>query len=256
MESVTNISIVAIVLVALTTTISGFFILKAAYERNKTILDMEKKELAFQKSLNQIHLQSIEEERIKIGSLLHDDLGQVLTLAWMQVQQLKTNPALLGKGNDNFEVLESLINTATEKCSNISTMLYPATLLRLGLFDGLHELILQIEQTSTLKIKYQYSYVELGPEETKHLFRIFQELLNNTLKHAKAQKVQLMIKPSAERIEFHYIDDGIGLDANTFIEGLGTHTIKARIEMLKGAVTNSNPKGNGFDFKFHIPINN
>jgi signal transduction histidine kinase len=105
MESVTNISIVAIVLVALTTTISGFFILKAAYERNKTILDMEKKELAFQKSLNQIHLQSIEEERIKIGSLLHDDLGQVLTLAWMQVQQLKTNSSLLGKGNDNFEVL-------------------------------------------------------------------------------------------------------------------------------------------------------
>jgi signal transduction histidine kinase len=256
MESVTNTAIVAIVIVALTTTISGFFILKAAYERNKTILDMEKKELAFQKTINQIQLNAIEEERIKIGSLLHDDLGQVLTLAWMQVQRLKTNTALLGKGNDNFEALETLINKASEKCSDLSTMLYPATLLRLGLFDGLHELILQIEQTSSLKIQYLYDYVELGPEETKNLFRIFQELLNNTLKHAKAQKVQLIIKPFPEKIEFKYTDDGIGIDANSFIEGLGTHTIKARIEMLKGAVANSNLKGNGFEFKFHIPLNN
>ncbi len=256
MESIANIFILAVVLVALITTISGFFILRVAYERNRAILDMEKKELAFQKSINQIQLNAIEEERIKIGCLLHDDLGQVLTLAWMQVQQFKGNSSLTATGNNNYDALETLINTASEKCSDISTMLYPATLLRLGLFDGLHELILQIEQTSSLKIQYQYSYVELGPEETKNLFRIFQELLNNTLKHAKAQKVQLIIKPSAEKIEFHYIDDGIGLGANSFIEGLGTHTIKARIEMLKGAITNSNPKGNGFDFKFHIPINN
>ena len=256
MESLINYVIFAIFAIATITTISALFIIRTFILRNKTLLDIEKKEIAFQKSINQIQLNAIEEERIKIGSLLHDDLGQVLTLAWMQLQRLKTNPALLGKGNDDFEVLETLINTATEKCSDISTMLYPATLLRLGLFDGLHELILQIEQTSSLKIQYQYRYVELGPEETKHLFRIFQELLNNTLKHAKAQKVQLIIKPSAEKIEFHYIDDGIGLDANSFIEGLGTHTIKARIEMLKGTVTNSNPKGNGFNFKFHIPINN
>lgn len=255
MESIANIFILAVVLVALITTISGFFILRVAYERNRAILDMEKKELAFQKTINQIQLNAIEEERIKIGSLLHDDLGQVLTLAWMQLQRLKTNPALLGKGNDNFEVLETLINTASEKCSDLSTMLYPATLLRLGLFDGLHELILQIEQTSSLKIQYLYDYVELGPEETKNLFRIFQELLNNTLKHAKAQKVQLIIKPFPGKVEFKYTDDGIGIDENSFIEGLGTHTIKARIEMLKGAVTNSNPKGNGFEFKFHIPLN-
>lgn len=256
MESIANIFILAVVLVALITTISGFFILRVAYERNSAILDMEKKELAFQKTINQIQLNAIEEERIKIGSLLHDDLGQVLTLAWMQVQRLKTNTALLGKGNDNFEALETLINKASEKCSDLSTMLYPATLLRLGLFDGLHELILQIEQTSSLKIQYLYDYVELGPEETKNLFRIFQELLNNTLKHAKAQKVQLIIKPFPEKVEFKYTDDGIGIDENSFIEGLGTHTIKARIEMLKGAVTNSNPKGNGFEFKFHIPLNN
>lgn len=255
MESIANIFILAVVLVALITTISGFFILRVAYERNRAILDMEKKELAFQKTINQIQLNAIEEERIKIGSLLHDDLGQVLTLAWMQLQRLKTNPALLGKGNDNFEALETLINKASEKCSDLSTMLYPATLLRLGLFDGLHELILQIEQTSSLKIQYLYDYVELGPEETKNLFRIFQELLNNTLKHAKAQKVQLIIKPFPGKVEFKYTDDGIGIDENSFIEGLGTHTIKARIEMLKGAVTNSNPKGNGFEFKFHIPLN-
>ena len=255
MESIANIFILAVVLVALITTISGFFILRVAYERNRAILDMEKKELAFQKTINQIQLNAIEEERIKIGSLLHDDLGQVLTLAWMQVQRLKTNTALLGKGNDNFEALETLINKASEKCSDLSTMLYPATLLRLGLFDGLHELILQIEQTSSLKIQYLYDYVELGPEETKNLFRIFQELLNNTLKHAKAQKVQLIIKPFPGKVEFKYTDDGIGIDENSFIEGLGTHTIKARIEMLKGAVTNSNPKGNGFEFKFHIPLN-
>lgn len=256
MESIANIFILAVVLVALITTISGFFILRVAYERNRAILDMEKKELAFQKTINQIQLNAIEEERIKIGSLLHDDLGQVLTLAWMQVQQFKVNSSLTATGNNNYDALETLINTASEKCSDISTMLYPATLLRLGLFDGLHELILQIQQTSSLKIKYQYSYVELGSEETKNLFRIFQELLNNTLKHAKAQKVQLIIKPFPEKVEFKYTDDGIGIDANSFIEGLGTHTIKARIEMLKGAITNSNPKGNGFDFKFHIPINN
>jgi signal transduction histidine kinase len=100
-------------------------------------LNIQKKELEFEATLNKVQLKSIEDERRKLGSILHDDLGQLLTLIHMQLSELKKND----RDNSSLKMIEDLCNTASERCSSISKMLFPASLIRLGFIEGLHELI-------------------------------------------------------------------------------------------------------------------
>ena len=69
--------------------ITFILILATLNSRKRTLLNIQKKELEFEATLNKVQLKSIEDERRKLGSILHDDLGQLLTLIHMQLSELK-----------------------------------------------------------------------------------------------------------------------------------------------------------------------
>ena len=107
----------------------------------------------------------------------------------MQLSELKKND----RDNSSLKMIEDLCNSASERCSSISKMLFPATLIRLGFIEGLQELISDIQHATRIHIEFKHDDFELSDDKSSNLFRIFQELLNNTLKHAKATKVNIHI---------------------------------------------------------------
>ena len=221
--------------------------------KKKVLLNLKKQELAFQTELNKVQLHSIEEERRKIGSTLHDDLGQILNLMHMQFSELKK----LHKNNEldssSLKMIEDLCNTASEKCSSISKMLFPATLIRLGFIEGLHELISDIQHATGIHIIFKHDAFEISGDKASNLFRIIQELLNNTLKHAKANRVKILIQKSKTGIKIEYTDNGIGIINNTEKQGLGTTIIKTRLHILGGEILKSKEEIKGFKMSFIMP---
>jgi signal transduction histidine kinase len=156
-------------------------------------LDLKKKELEFQTTLNKLQLRTIEEERRKLGSTLHDDLGQILNLMHMQLSELKKIHVSHDLESSSLKMTEELCNAASEKCSSISKMLFPATLIRLGFIEGLHELISDIQHATGIHIVFKHDDFEISDDRASNLFRIFQELLIQT-----GYKVHIPFKPSTK----------------------------------------------------------
>ena len=118
---------------------------------------------------------------------------------------------------------------------------------------GLHELISDIQHATGIHIIFKYDTIEITDERASNLFRIFQELLNNTLKHAKASEVIIIIQKTKQGIKVDYSDNGIGINSKSNIEGLGTTTIKTRLHILGGEIIESEDEIKGFKMSFIMP---
>lgn len=233
--------------------ITFILILAILNSKKRVLLDLKRKELEFQTTLNKLQLHTIEEERRKIGSNLHDDLGQILNLIHMQLSALKKLHKKHDIESSSLQMTEELCNAASEKCSSISKMLFPATLIRLGFIEGLHELISDIQHATGIHIVFTHDEFQISDERASNLFRIIQELLNNTLKHAKANRVKILIQKSKTGIKIEYTDNGIGILNNTEKQGLGTTIIKTRLHILGGEILESKEETKGFKMSFIMP---
>ncbi len=233
--------------------ITLILILATLNSKKRVLLDLKKQELEFQTKLNIVQLRAIEEERRKIGSNLHDDLGQIINLIHMQLTELKKIHKKNGIESSSLIMTEELCNSASEKCSSISKMLFPATLIRLGFIEGLHELISDIQHATGIHIVFTHDEFQISEDRASNLFRIFQELLNNTLKHAKANKIDIQIQKSDTGIKINYTDNGVGIQNKSMKQGLGTTTIKTRLHILGGEILETNLENKGFKMSFIMP---
>lgn len=245
-----TISLFAISLFLLAITFS--LILSMRNSKNRVVLGMKEKELDFESELNKVQLTSIEEERRKLGSILHDDLGQTITLMRMQLASLQILHKKHGLEDASLPLLEDLCHSASDKCSSISKMLFPAFLMRLGIIEALQELISDVQLATKIHIDFKYEEFNLADENASNLYRIFQELLNNTIKHANATNIYISLTNAVDGVEVVYLDNGKGLNKNIKYKGQGMTTIMTRLHILKGTVIESNEQ-KGFNFKFLLP---
>lgn len=175
-------------------------------------------------------LLSKEEERKRISNDLHDSLGQSLLLIKNKIT-----------ATDNQKTIELVENTI-EEMRTISNTLHPFQLESIGISKALNNLINQLEES------YEHTFIygdieELGnivhKDKEVHLFRIVQECLSNTIKHAEAASVKVSLNNKNKCIILTIKDNGIGFDVrkkdNSF-KGLGLKTIKERVKLLNGTL--------------------
>ncbi len=253
MEKLSEFTLTLYVLSLFILGITFILILAVLNSKKRILLNLKKQELEFQTTLNKVQLHTIEEERRKLGSTLHDDLGQILNLMHMQLSELKKIHINHDLESAHLKMTEDLCNAASEKCSSISKMLFPATLIRLGFIEGLQELISDIQHATGIHIAFKYEEFNISEERANNLFRIFQELLNNTLKHAKANKIHIDIQKSDSGIKINYSDNGVGNQNKSMKQGLGTTTIKTRLHILGGEILENNVENKGYQISFIMP---
>jgi signal transduction histidine kinase len=114
-------------------------------------------------------------------------------------------------------------------------------------------LISDIQHATGIHIVFKHDDFEISDDRASNLFRIFQELLNNTLKHAKANKINIEIQKSTTGIKINYSDNGVGIVNNNKSQGLGTTTIKTRLHILGGEILESKEEIKGFKMSFIMP---
>ena len=146
---------------------------------------------------------------------LHDHIGQSLTSLKMNLE------IILGKLLPDHSELRSKITVAQEKAiqilkdiKNVSQGLRPTMLDSLGLESSLRELFNEIQKESDMEIHFFSQGVPKRFEEGGELaiYRIAQEALNNTIRHAQAKNVFVNLVKKGKNLSLSMEDDGIGFD--------------------------------------------
>lgn len=198
--------------------------------------------------------QAIINERKRISRDLHDDLGAQLSTARMFLNNLRTNAA----ENSNSSLLESsldLIDSSINDLRKIMDELQTSTLQEKGYVAATEELVNKINHLQQINfILTHHGFEKRLNHKTEHnLFRITQELVNNTLKYAKAKNVSIDIVKRDDKIILMYEDDGGGFDLQNVKRGYGLNNIESRIKSLEGTVEFDTAPAKGFRTVIEIP---
>lgn len=197
-----------------------------------------------------------EEERKRIATDIHDELGAVLSIARMHLMTIESQPEK-SKEEDIIALqnIRSLIETSISSVRRISHELMPQNLQMFGLPDTLQSIVSMVNSSNNIQIQINCDdEVNQLPWAIKlGLYRICLELINNTIKHAQAKHICLDIHCKDNTLTFIYTDDGIGLSDNFEKFGLGHKNIEARTMSIGGTLKVGNNKTGGFYTEIEIP---
>lgn len=202
-----------------------------------------------QKDFTQKLIENIDEERSRISKDLHDDIGQSLSII-----KSKINLYNSGKTN-NLSGLDTEVGTVIEQTRNISHFLHPSFVAKLGLERSLVSLTEKTQESTgivcSLYIKNELK--NLTKETETQIYRILQECINNTIKHANATALKISIKENTSELIIKYQDNGVGIEeTNSTPEGIGLLTIRERAIKINGKITVSSSQGKGYQLQLII----
>ena len=199
-----------------------------------------------------------EKERKRIAADLHDGVGQLMTAAWLNLQVLERQSSITdGEQQQLLNKTTLLVGESCKEVRQVSHNLMPNSLLKKGLINAVKEFTQQIDK-SVLSINLQSEglNMELDSITETILYRVIQESVNNTIKHAAASELDISINNDAGEIDVLIEDNGKGFDTTKMDNnenGLGMQNIRSRILFLKGTVDWDSSAGNGTVVAIHIP---
>ncbi|MEO9482279.1 MAG: sensor histidine kinase [Ekhidna sp.] len=234
----------------------GVFLLNQHFQKNLIRQQLEREELRsrHQKELLQSNIEVQESERKRIAKDLHDELGATLSIAKMHLMRLEQmHPALESKGLSIGNV-RNIIESSIASVRQISHHLMPNQLETFGLIRSVESMVDQINESKQVEVDFQTptNPAKLSWEKELGLYRIFMELMQNTLKHSKAKNVEIIYQEKDDIVLIEYKDDGVGLPTE-MVHGLGLKSMEARIKAIDGSIEFI--RGEGFAARLSVPKN-
>jgi len=231
------------------------------HRKDMIIREREIEKLQKEKEIQASHalIRGQENERKRLAQEIHDGVGVMLSSASMQLSSLTTDvpPAHL---KAPLKKAEELIKNAGNSLRQMAQNLIPGVLTKFGLIEALKDFVEEVEESTPISIKLQISgkYTGLSDDKSLMIYRIVQELFNNTIKHAKASLVSLEINFLTEKLFLTYHDNGKGFDAEEIVfesKKPLLWAIDARLAFLHGEMKYVSSPGNGFSCQISVPTN-
>ncbi|GAL65345.1 sensor histidine kinase [Jejuia pallidilutea] len=199
-------------------------------------------------------VEGLENERQRLSRELHDGLGPLLTTLKFFIDNKVEDTSL------RFEMRKMVDDTISE-IRIMSNALMPSTIYDFGVGAALANYIADVKKAWGISIKFENLLKQHNSKITKnqeiHIFRICQELINNTLKYAEANTIRISLSEFDDFISLFYFDDGKGFNMDTAKTGSGIINIKERVEICNGKIKiNSKPGSTTFDIEFSIKNEN
>ncbi len=203
-------------------------------------------------------LEAEERERKRIGSDLHDGIGQLMSAAKMNLSAIEGNIDFKNIDDKNaFIKTISLVDESCREVRNVSHSIMPNALLRVGLSNALKEFIEKLDNR-LLKINlHSYGLNErIDSNIETVLYRVIQECVNNVIKHSKANSLDISLIKDEDGISVTIEDNGIGFNVAEAKNkgGIGLKNMIARINFLKGTLDIDSAIGKGTLIAIHIPM--
>lgn len=211
----------------------------------------------FEQQLLQSTIEAEEQERKRIAANLHDELGPVLSSMKLYNNTIKS------KADEKLqyvsEQFKQLITEAVDTVRLVYEDLSPVTVYKGGLEKAIQKRISPL--FDFFEVEYHSTISEIRFDETVeiNLYRVINELINNSMKHAKASKITLKILYAKSGLNIHYSDNGKGFDqelTENSESGMGVNNLKGRLKSLNATYKFFSAPQHGVRYDIKIPPDN
>lgn len=212
-------------------------------EQQKTHELLKEMEL---KSLNSM-LEGQEEERQRIAADLHDRLGSMLSMVKLHFQSMDSQIDVIKQENKTqYEMASELLDNACSEVRKIAHNMVSGVLDKFGLVPALEDLAVSLNQSETMSVEFISFGMDarLNRKLEVTIYRVVQELISNTLKHAEATDITIQLLQSKDNLNLIVEDNGIGFNADEKTNnGIGLKNLTSRVHHINGKLTiDSSPK--------------
>lgn len=236
---------------------SAIFFFMTYYKRNiRAKEELHEIQTKLQEELIFSNIRTLEDERKRFAQDLHDEIGASLSAIRLHVSTLETETHDIHI-KDKTKELKSIIDHSMASTRRISHNMLPPGLEMLGLTYVIEDLKKHISKDDGLHIiaSVEPDLPRLHYNTELILYRIFQELISNTIKHAEASEVNINLGSTNNMYKMSYRDNGKGFDAEKVrYTGLGMNNIQSRSKMINGEMQFETGPGKGLYLEINIPI--
>lgn len=195
-----------------------------------------------------------ENERKRIAGNIFDRLGPLLSAVKLNLSSVDLESST---DRDILEKSGSYLDEVIVSLRQISHDLVSNTLERRGLLEAVREFIFRVGKEQPVNIQlFVVKPFRLAGEKEIHIFRMIQEIIQNTIKHADARNLQIGFSEEESHLLCYVRDDGRGFDKEKALSGssgLGLRSLESRCEILNGVLTLDSTPGGGTKYFIKIP---
>jgi signal transduction histidine kinase/ligand-binding sensor domain-containing protein len=208
-----------------------------------SIFGLYKYRISQYKQLQSVRLKSEidaqEKERKRLARDLHDDLGTRLSTLKLYLSSMENYLKPSNEAKSVKVYAEDLLDSSVADLRNMLLNLSPETVTKYGFFHALEDLAAQINHSGIIKVSLRVigNKIRFAPDAELAFYRICQELVNNSLKHAECSEIQINVMVGNENISLLYEDNGKGMNLTEKSDGYGFQNIANRLNLIQGTVS-------------------
>lgn len=228
----------------------ALIVLFSAFQRRKNLLLEEQKRAKedYEREITKTQIEIREETLRNISWELHDNIGQLLTLAKIQLQSVSV---------ENINDVKETLSKGLLEVRSLSKLINPESIKKIRLKEALH---LEIDRFNRLKfikasLEIKGKEQKIKSETSIIIFRMLQEFFSNTIKHSKAKNLNVLLNFNQETLEITAKDDGVGFSIeDTKFSGIGLENIKNRAKMINAVASFSSEINKGTTLKIQYKL--
>ncbi|MEZ4782093.1 MAG: histidine kinase [Flavobacteriaceae bacterium] len=241
------------VLVIVTGLVILFFIVFQK-RKNKLLLDKIQREREFEEELVKTQTEIQEQTLKNVGQELHDNIGQLLSVANMQLSLVSSlaQDSIKNKVEDT----KSVIGDAIKEVRGLSKVLNSEVILNFGLNKSVKNEIDRINKLNRInaKLKFEGQENDIVSKDAIILFRIFQEFLSNTLKYAEATTFKINLNYLNDKLIITAYDNGKGFNVEKVEKGSGLINMRDRAALIQAKFNLTSQQEIGTKLELEYPI--
>ncbi|WP_442598026.1 sensor histidine kinase [Neobacillus sp. D3-1R] len=200
----------------------------------------------------------ISQERNRLARELHDSVSQQLFAASMLMSAINETKANSDdRETKQLKMVEEMIHQSQLEMRALLLHLRPVALKGKSLQEGIAELLIELSQKVTMEIQWKVEDISLDKGIEDHLFRILQESVSNTLRHSKANKLEVLLIKRDDLVIMRVVDDGVGFEIDGDKAGsYGMQNMHERAVEVGGTLKVVSIKDKGTRLEVKVPITN
>ncbi|MGX5820623.1 sensor histidine kinase [Chitinophaga lutea] len=220
-----------------------------------SIIRYHRRYIRLQRERITAEIRLLENERKRIATDLHDSIGPLLSSVKLNIASVE-----VGDPRDKQVIGKSMryIDEIITSMRQISHDLLPNTLERKGLVEAIREFSTHLGHEDRLQVDvYATTPLHPHPEKDIHIFRIVQEILHNTLKHAQASRLEIGFNEDGKELLIFVRDNGKGFNVEKSRQdsrGLGLKSLEIRTDIMYGSISIQSTPGEGTRYYIRIPL--
>lgn len=200
----------------------------------------------------------LEQERHRLARELHDSVSQQLFAAMMMLSAITEKAKkddLPEQQQKQLQMVSGIINASQSEMRALLLHLRPVTLEGKSLKQGIEQLLRELQTKIQISLKWEIEDIPMPAVIEDQLFRVVQELLSNTLRHAKANELEVYLHKVGENVLMRMMDDGVGFDTTQKKAGsYGLMNIRERVASVGGTAKIISFVGQGTNIEIKIPL--